>query len=439
VHPLTYLHLTDLYEPSVGGMERHVQGLTEERARRGHRVSIATLTTNGEAGLTVTGAGVRVHRLTGGLNRLGVGWQDSDKPHHPPAPDPWISRQIRRIVDLERPDVVHAHNWMAYSYLAIKRPSDPPLLWFQHDYALSCPKKTALFEPGATICQGPGLGKCLACSSHRYGRIKGTAITLGLRVSNTTLHRRIDRIVANSQFTAEVAARAFTPEAPIEVVPSFIGDDVEQLAELAPRPGYLPPDGTYVLFVGALGAHKGIYDLLEAYQALRGDRPPLVVLGAPQGDTPSEWPEGVVLRQRVPNTEVLAAWKRCAFGVVPSRWAEPMGQVAVEAGALGRAVVATDAGGLRDVVIDGKTGLLVPPGDPASLTEAMRRLIDDPALADRLGIAARRQSLKFRVGVVADRLDDIAAEMVAVRTGRLPVLSRGGTGEDLAGRLGSVR
>jgi glycosyltransferase involved in cell wall biosynthesis len=417
VRPLTFLHLSDLYEPSIGGMERHVRGLTEERARRGHRVSVVTISTTGETGIAVSDAGVRVHRIPGGLNRLGLGWQGPDKPQHPPAPDPWISREIRRILEEERPDVVHAHNWMAYSYLAVKRRSDPPLLWFQHDYALSCPKKTALFEPGATICGGPALGKCLGCSAHQYGRMKGAAITLGLRASNATLHRRIDRIVANSRFTAEVAARAFTPATPIEVVPSFIGDDVEQLAEETPRPRYLPPDGTYLLFVGALGAHKGIYDLLEAYEALGDGRPPLVVLGAPRADTPTRWPAGVVRCEGVPNAEVLAAWKRCAFGVVPSRWAEPLGQVAVEAGALGRAVIATNAGGLRDVVIDGVTGMLVPPGDPGSLTAAIRRLIDDPALADRLGAAARSQSLKFRVGVVTDRLDEIAAEMASATAG----------------------
>jgi glycosyltransferase involved in cell wall biosynthesis len=75
---------------------------------------------------------------------------------------------------------------------------------------------------------------------------------------------------------------------------------------------------------------------------------------------------------------------------VPSKRPEPLGLVALEAGAVGLPVVASAAGGLAEAVLDGKTGLLVPPGDHRALAAALRRLADDPQLANRLGQAAVR-------------------------------------------------
>ena len=413
--PLRILHLTDLYDPSIGGMEIHVRELCRERVRRGFEVSIVTLSTTGEASVETDEAGVTIYRIVGGFSRLGVGLESKSKPFHPPVPDPVVSHAIRKIIDQVKPDLVHAHNWMVYSYLAIKHPADPPVVLMLHDPSFACPKKSAMFEPGGTICDDPALTKCLGCSSHQYGKAKGAAITLGLRASNTTLHRRIDRVMANSSFTADFTALGLKTNRPIDVVYGFGRHDLEGVATRAPRQDYLPEDDSFILFAGALGAHKGIYDLIEAYEQLGESRPPLVILGAPKPDQPASWPEGVIVREKVPHDEVMAAWKRCRFGVVPSRWAEPLGQVAVEAGALGKAVVATNAGGLKDVIHDDVNGLLVAPGAPQELASAMRRLNEDDALRDRLGAAGVEMSKRFRVGPICDVLDRIAYEVVAER------------------------
>jgi glycosyltransferase involved in cell wall biosynthesis len=77
--------------------------------------------------------------------------------------------------------------------------------------------------------------------------------------------------------------------------------------------------------------------------------------------------------------------------VVPSTRPEPLGLVALEAGAAGLPVVASNHGGLPEVVRDEETGVLVPPGDPAALAVALRRLADDQALARRMGQAAAEE------------------------------------------------
>ncbi len=86
--------------------------------------------------------------------------------------------------------------------------------------------------------------------------------------------------------------------------------------------------------------------------------------------------------------DVAAALDSATLLVLPSR-SEGMGRVVIEAGCRGRAVVGSRVGGIPDVVADGETGLLVPPGDAAALSEALERVLSDRALAERLGVEAR--------------------------------------------------
>jgi glycosyltransferase involved in cell wall biosynthesis len=406
------LHLTDLFWPNLGGTEQNVRDVAAEQLRRGYDVAVATLNTTPGAGSQVEADGYLVHRLLGTTRHLGV-WTAPDKPYHPPFPDPLVARALRRIVTEHRPDVVHAHNWMAYSYLAVKTRSSPPLLWTQHDYSLECPKKTRWYHEGDHVCPGSSLTNCVPCSAEQYGRPKGAAITIGLRGANAALLGRVDRYAANSSPVALAAHEVLAPRREVRVTGEDIDLGLVAVANAAARPSYLP-EGPFILFVGQLSGHKGIHDLLAAYAQLT-DAPPLVVLGTPQPDTPTTWPDNVIVRQHVPHDEVMAAWRDCAFGVVPSLWAEPFGIVALEAAIMGKAIVATRVGGLADLVVDHESGLQVDRANPDALAAAMRVLIDDPALAARLGDVAKARAPRYSIGVVADALDEIMREMLASR------------------------
>ena len=137
-----------------------------------------------------------------------------------------------------------------------------------------------------------------------------------------------------------------------------------------------PEEPPHVLFVGRLSEEKGIREFLEATAGL-----PRVVVG----EGPVRVPESV---GRVAPRELGAYYERAAVVCVPSR-REGYGLVAREAMAYGRPVVATAVGGLADAVVDGETGLLVPPRDAAALRGAIVRLLEDPGLRRRLGDAAR--------------------------------------------------
>lgn len=141
-----------------------------------------------------------------------------------------------------------------------------------------------------------------------------------------------------------------------------------------------PDDPPHVLFVGRLSEEKGVSELLEAAEGL-----PLVVVG----DGP--------LRDHVPQAlgflapaELAGHFDRAAAVVCPSR-REGYGVVARQAMAHGRPVVATAVGGLAEAIVDGESGVLVPPGDPQALRRALERLLADPDLRRRLGSAARER------------------------------------------------
>jgi glycogen synthase len=154
----------------------------------------------------------------------------------------------------------------------------------------------------------------------------------------------------------------------------------------------------YVLFVGRISEQKGIFQLLEAARALPDEVS--LVLCASSPDTPelaARLQAAVAGRPRVqwinamlPVSEVVQLYSHAAVFACPSIY-EPFGLINLEAMACGTPVVASRVGGIPEVVVDGETGWLVPPGDAAALAEALRVSLADPTRARRMGEAGRRR------------------------------------------------
>jgi glycosyltransferase involved in cell wall biosynthesis len=154
------------------------------------------------------------------------------------------------------------------------------------------------------------------------------------------------------------------------------------------------PDQPYILFVGALRRVKGLDVLVEAYNRLT-NAPPLVLIGTPSSDPLPSLPESAVVLESLTAKEVMAAWARALFGVTPSVWPEPLGNVVHEGMSAGRPIIGTYPGGQGEMITDEVNGLLVPGGDVTALAEAMQRLIDDNDLRERLGQSAERDAQRF--------------------------------------------
>ncbi len=405
------LMLSEFYPPLIGGMERHVQTLSHELVRRGHHVAVATLQHHGSPPFEVDEGGVRVHRLAGWNRALALFYQDQEQPFHLPLPDPGVIAGLRRVIEQERPDIVHARRWMLYSFVGLKAWSKAKLVVTLHDYSLLCPKMTYLHDDH--VCTRPNYLKCVRCTSSQYGSGKAALLTSGLKLSSF-LHRHVDKYIAISSAIRDAGILAIDQaKRPIEIVPTFIPNTVADVASHAERPVFLPPTDNFILFVGRQSAYKGIDVLLEAYaDAELSNLAPLVLMIIEYGETPRQFPAGVTVVRNVPHAQVMAGRMHCAIGVVPSIWPEPFGQVVVEAMACGKPVVASAVGGIPDVVVNGETGLLVEPGNVGALREALRALLLDPARRTRMGMLGRQRARLFTVSAVTDRIEQIYTELL---------------------------
>ena len=409
------LLLAQFFPPDIGGEERHVFNLANTLAKRGHEVAVATQRMADVPDLETLASGVRVHRFATAAMRL-PGLYSTSRPHHPPLPDPLGVRELSRIVRQERPDVVHAHNWIVNSALALRRSSATRprfgLVLTLHDFSHVCATKR-LMRMGSP-CEGPTVARCLPCATTQYGPALGSLTAAATALMRPWKNRAIDHVVCVSNAVASGSRLAPGPN--VSVIPNFVLDEVvldrasatEAQAEVI-LPG-LPKD-EFLLFVGELSRDKGLPTLLRAYESLGRKRPPLLLVGRRMPDTPAHLPDGAAMCSELPHDHVMAAFRRCLFAVLPSICLDACPTTVLEAMASGRPVVATTTGGIVDMVADGESGLLVPPGDENRLAEAMAALLKDADLRARFAAGAAEQIQRFTASAVAERLETVYAEV----------------------------
>ncbi len=206
-----------------------------------------------------------------------------------------------------------------------------------------------------------------------------------------TAVRRADAVRTVSPFTSSLV-RALGVE-PAATFTTYY--DISAFTASPPAP--LPPEPR-ALFVGVLERYKNVHGLAAAWRlaAPRAPAATLHLIGrgrerAVAASLVEEFPGRVSWDEQVPPEQVAAALDEATIFVLPS-FSEGLPRVAMEAFARGRGVVGARAGGIPDIVEDGRSGLLVPPGDPAALADALVRVLSDTQLAQALadGAAASR-------------------------------------------------
>lgn len=408
------LLLAQFYAPIVGGEERMVETLATGLRERGHKVAVATLHQPGQAELEHRD-GVAIHRLPGTAQRFAGLFSEPERRHAPPAPDPETVRALRRVLERERPDVVHGHNWLDAAYLPLAGRAAAAFVVSLHDYSLICANKRLMFE--GQPCTGPAAVKCARCAAAQYGVLSGPPIAALTRLTGARRRRVADLFLPVSAYVAERCGLA-AAATPFEVIPNFLAE--LSGPEPAPAPGGLP-DGDFMLFVGDLTRDKGVDVLLRAHRAM-DTAPPLVLIGRRLDEVSTQGHPDVIALGPLPHAQVLAAWERAAVGVAPSITPETFGLAALEAMRAGTPVVAARSGGLPEVIEDGVSGLLVAPGDVDGLRDALERLTSDAGLRERVGGAARLRAERFTPAAILPRVeaayDRALAHRAAPRTAR---------------------
>lgn len=400
--------LTNEYPPNTyGGAGVHVEYLTRELCRA----------EGGQHQVTVLCFGEQSSR-EGNLTVEGVA-----PPYVPPSADKrhqkFLDALVRDLMMAGRlgaVDIAHCHTW--YSHLA-----------------------------GCLARQLAGARMVLTTHSlepHRPWKVEqlGSAYHASTWVERTA-YQNADGVVAVSQaMRTDVHQLYGVPDERIRVIHNGIDPDQYRPTQdraVLQRHG-IAADTPYVLFVGRITRQKGIIHLVRAIQYLRPGVQVVLCAGAPDTeDIGREMAEKVEqarhatanpihwIAQVLPKEEIIPLYAQAALFVCPSVY-EPFGIINLEAMACGTPVVASAVGGIKEVVVPGETGLLVPleargptdfePRDPEKfardLADAINRLLDDPAKLQAMGRSSReRVERHFSWSSIAQRTLDFYRDLVA--------------------------
>ncbi len=282
-------------------------------------------------------------------------------------------RAIRRIEAKIKPSVIH-HSGLQCSVLG---------------------SAAALGNNIPTVNAITGLGYVFTSNGPRTRLLKQGVI----RLLPWLLNRNNSRVLVQNPDDRDALLKLGVEPGRLTLIPGS-GVDTDALTPLP------EPDGPITIgFAGRLLADKGIRALVAAHAMLRsqGHAVDLLIAGNPDPANPATIsPEEIEQWGRQPGIswlgqikDIRSLWQRCHIAALPSHREGLPGSL-MEAAACGRPLIATDAPGCREVVLNEQTGLLVPIEDPPALAQAILRLAESPSLRARYGAAARQ--------LVVDRL-----------------------------------
>ena len=349
------------YPPNVyGGAGVHVNNLSRELAR----VAEVEVRCFGDQDLAAD------HLTVKGYQALSRMWEGGDKRFNPTLGT--FSTNLSMIRDRIDSDVVHSHTWYgAMAGFMAKVLYDVPYVATVHS-----------LEP-LRRWKEEQLGR----SYHLTSWIEKVALEAA------------DRVVAVSKNSRQEILDLFdvSPER-VVVIHNGIDLDVWRRVEEGTTRKAYGIEGDYVLFVGRTSRQKGIVHLIDAMKHVDPGVRLVCCTSAP--DTPeieAEVAAKVAAEPRVTwiNTllredQYIELYSHAAVFCCPSVY-EPFGIINLEAMACERPVVASAVGGIPEVVVPEHTGLLVPPGEPEPLAEALNRVLRDRPLARKMGLAGRKR------------------------------------------------
>ncbi|MCW2899818.1 MAG: glycosyl transferase group 1 [Streptosporangiaceae bacterium] len=407
------LLLTSHYKPGPGGAETMVS-LTEELLRgAGHEV-VPFATAEPDTAPTPwagwfpppAGAGGRTEP---GRRLAGI-----------------YSRPARRALDAlltqVRPDIAHVHHvheFLTLSVLDALRDHGIPVVMTLHDYKAVCPNYR-LFTQGRP-CERCLNGGRLA-NPLRHGCLAGEgsawrAAAAGAEAGLAAVRgwwRSVRLFLAPSAFLRDRVVSGGLPADRVVVLPNPVAPPAHPLARPA-RPARF-------VYTGRLVPEKGLDVLLTAAgQLTAGSTIHLYGSGPAEASIRRRvLAEGLPVRLHgfAVRSALMEAFGAATAAVLPALWYENCPMSVLEAAACGVPVVASRIGGLPELIDHGRTGLLVPPGEPRALAVAFRLLGGDPAYARTLGAAARDQVIRHHAP--AAHLDALLRHYAAVMSPSSP-------------------
>ena len=297
-----------------------------------------------------------------------------------------VSR-IGGLIENERPDIVHCHNiyhQLTPSIIGAAKRRGIPVVLTLHDYKTVCPVYTRLRN--GSVCSDCLDGKFLNVLRHRCadGSFGKSAILYAEAIAQKLLrsYERVDAVLAPSHFMAKSVTRHRFAGDRVHVL--YNGIDLREISASK-------TDKNYILYMGRLTPEKGVATLLEAH-AQMSDGLDLRIAGT--------GPLEEDLRRRysrarfigyVSGDALCKTIEEASVVVAPSEWYENCPMSVLEAMAYGKPVIASNIGGIPELVSDGETGFLFEAGNREALRVCLEKVMNSPAMRARLGAAGRKR------------------------------------------------
>ena len=308
---------------------------------------------------------------------------------------PRAYRRVQQAIEQFRPDVLHVHNFtptLSPAVFFAGTHARVPIVQTLHNYRLVCANGTLYRggQPCERCVQQRSFLPGVALGCYRGSRLGSAVVggTMALHARLGTWNNRVDRYIALTQFAAGKLAQSRVPAEKLRVKANFVPDR-----------GIGTGDRQVALFVGRLSEEKGLATLLAA-DAMNALPLPVVIAG----DGPMrELVDRACARPgsrltavgQQSSEQVLELMKRATVLLVPSLWYEGFPLSVVEALSVGLPVIASDHGGLPEIVPHGACGLLHTPGDPASLVGALNAFCAmSPQQRLKLRITSRKRYIE---------------------------------------------
>jgi glycosyltransferase involved in cell wall biosynthesis len=345
--------------------------------------------------------------------------------------NPFMKRRLRRIIEKEQPDIMHVHNTFPLLspavFYAAKGFFTATILTV-HNYRIFCAAGIPVRnEIVCTEC----LDQCSVIPALRYGCYRNSRLATLPMIAMIALHRKldtwgrhVDAFIALTDFQREKLIEAGLPKDRVYVKPHFYPDP--------PAPVAWQERQDRVVYVGRLGAYKGVHLLVEAWQQWGSDAPKLEIIGEgperkqlEQMAATGPWPDQrISFVGQLSFLEAQARLAKARLLVLPSLCFEGFPMVIREAFALGVPVVASRIGALEEIVDHGKNGVLFTPGSSEDLLASVKKIWKGRELESMARAARETFEEKYTAEKNYRQLVDIYEKAIARRTARIGLSQR---------------
>lgn len=307
-------------------------------------------------------------------------------------------KKMKQAIEDFKPDIVHLNNFqrqLSASIIDAIKEKNIPIIFTAHDLQAICPNKTML-DSDKRICEKCIQGNNFYCIKKKCieeSKLKSILGALEMKYyrKNKIYTQKIDKIITPSEFYKRQLVKNGIPEDKIVAIHNFIEIDKYKVDT---------QDNGYALYLGRLSEEKGIINLIHAFYKI--EKGQLCIAGeGPEKERIEQFIKENNLQDRIKllgflnHDEMIETIRKCKFVVLPSIWYDNCPYSVLETLVIGKPVIASNIGGIPELVKDNENGFIVKPNNVEELARKMKELFENKELLQKFSEQAKATSRRL--------------------------------------------